>query len=288
MTDTTQAAGLTDDRQIIEMFSEHQRGIAAEFTGTTGVVTLDEAIRVVRAALAAQAAPAGWKLVPVEPTPEMLKAGDTKTWVLPALDCWRAMLSASPAPAEAKPCEGANCGSTDGMKHSPECIAETAQSQGWAEAKEEPKCCDRCRKGKTTLFRLCDHCDSLYPDAEMHPTPQPQAAQPVAWQVCWVSGGLRRQSKPFELENDARVYASMIMGNTEVRPLYDHAAPALTEERECDKADAQRYRWLRAKLVGPVPMVRVQIMKRGQYLLQTVAGLDEAVDALRSTQGGQT
>lgn len=40
----------------------------------------------------------GWQMVPVKPTPEMLRAGDQKTWVLPALDCWRAMLAAAPAP----------------------------------------------------------------------------------------------------------------------------------------------------------------------------------------------
>ena len=38
----------------------------------------------------------GWRLVPVEPTAEMLRAGDQKTWVLPALECWRAMLAAAP------------------------------------------------------------------------------------------------------------------------------------------------------------------------------------------------
>ncbi len=47
---------------------------------------------------AREAVPEGWKLVPIEPTPEMLKAGDQKTWVLPARDCWDAMLAASPSP----------------------------------------------------------------------------------------------------------------------------------------------------------------------------------------------
>lgn len=45
---------------------------------------------------------------------------------------------ATPQPQAAQPCEGANCGATDGKSHSAECIAETAKSQGWAEAREEP------------------------------------------------------------------------------------------------------------------------------------------------------
>ena len=40
----------------------------------------------------------GWKLVPIEPTREMLAAGDQKTWVLPSLDCYTAMLAAAPTP----------------------------------------------------------------------------------------------------------------------------------------------------------------------------------------------
>lgn len=46
----------------------------------------------------------GMVLVPREPTPEMLRAGDQKTWALPSLDCWRAMLDA--APANPSPPEG--------------------------------------------------------------------------------------------------------------------------------------------------------------------------------------
>ena len=51
----------------------------------------------------AQAVPDGWRLVPVEPTEEMIRAGNVKTWVLPCGYCWSAMLSAAPPPPEREP-----------------------------------------------------------------------------------------------------------------------------------------------------------------------------------------
>ncbi|MFG5777987.1 hypothetical protein ACFIQF_13010 [Comamonas sp. J-3] len=52
---------------------------------------------------ARQAVPDGWRLVPVEPSEKMIKAGNTKTWVLPCNDCWSEMLSAAPPPPEREP-----------------------------------------------------------------------------------------------------------------------------------------------------------------------------------------
>lgn len=52
-------------------------------------------------------------------------------------------------------------------------------------------------------------------------------------------------------------------------------------EAEALRSDAERYRWLRERIVGAVPMVRVQIMRRGQYVL-IERELDDAVDAARS------
>jgi Lar family restriction alleviation protein len=47
-----------------------------------------------------------------------------------------------------------------------------------------------------------------------------------------------------------------------------------------DAQDAGRYRWLRARLVGPVPTVRIQIMERGRYQLrETPKELDYVIDA---------
>ncbi len=46
------------------------------------------------------AVPEGWKLVPVEPTPEMVKEGGRYVWPLPATDAYRAMLAASPLPQQ--------------------------------------------------------------------------------------------------------------------------------------------------------------------------------------------
>lgn len=64
----------------------------------------------VRAALGAAEA-LGWKLVPVEPTPEMVMAGgdielESEShflWEENALACYRAMLAASPSIEENKP-----------------------------------------------------------------------------------------------------------------------------------------------------------------------------------------
>ena len=69
--------------------------------------TIQECLRQARAALSApshgeqvrEVVPAGWKLVPVEPTPEMLAAGD-KYIGTPAT--YKAMLSACPSPAITK------------------------------------------------------------------------------------------------------------------------------------------------------------------------------------------
>ena len=56
--------------------------------------------------LKAQAVPEGWKLVPIEPTPEMSKAGFrvakmdvTGAWVTDANEAYHAMLNAAPQPA---------------------------------------------------------------------------------------------------------------------------------------------------------------------------------------------
>lgn len=51
-------------------------------------------------ALAEQPAPVqGWKLVPVEPTPEQIKEGNKVTWPLPCAQVYSAMLAAAPQPA---------------------------------------------------------------------------------------------------------------------------------------------------------------------------------------------
>ena len=50
-------------------------------------------------------------------------------------------------------------------------------------------------------------------------------------------------------------------------------------------ADANRYRWLREHTLSrAVPMVRVQIMYRGQYQLHDGSELDAEIDSARSKQ----
>ena len=60
----------------------------------------DKTITAIREALAEQPAPVqGWKLVPVEPTPEQIKEGNKVTWPLPCAQVYSAMLAAAPQPA---------------------------------------------------------------------------------------------------------------------------------------------------------------------------------------------
>lgn len=47
-------------------------------------------------------------------------------------------------------------------------------------------------------------------------------------------------------------------------------------------ADAELYRWLRFNVAGVVPMARVQIMRRGQYVL--IKG--QLDDTIRAAMGG--
>lgn len=148
-----------------------------------------------------------------------------------------------------------------------------------AEAKEE-RCECNCRSEHECEF--CTQHRQWSGD-----TPQPQAAQPsptsgmtLAQRILHVGG--RNNAAGYVEFGSTQAVEALVRQVLRDLP----AAPALTEEQERDKRDAERYRRLRANLAGPVPMVRVQVMKRGQYLLQTVAGLDEAADALRSTQGG--
>ena len=46
--------------------------------------------------------PSGWKLVPIEPTQEMLRATEAGPVNFPSF-CWKAMLSAAPTPPQRKP-----------------------------------------------------------------------------------------------------------------------------------------------------------------------------------------
>lgn len=86
--------------------------------------------------------PQGWRMVPEEPTPEMVDSFENSmecatTYVRNFKAAYCAMLAAAPQPpaqAEPKPaapgtyppCAGMNCGCTDGFSHSLECQAEHA------------------------------------------------------------------------------------------------------------------------------------------------------------------
>jgi hypothetical protein len=81
---------------------------------------------------AAQAEPpTGWKLVPEEPTPEMLEAMTSSAWLL---GCYRAMLAAAPAPAaQAEPT----------MAKAPECVQKCQQAADygvWPQHQCSPTC----------------------------------------------------------------------------------------------------------------------------------------------------
>ncbi|UBB18313.1 hypothetical protein [Comamonas odontotermitis] len=117
--ESSEAILLTSDLEVLigeiqqfkaERASQTNRAAAAEQQVTALTQRLDMANRLnidAREQLAQlsarQAVPDGWRLVPMEPTEEMIKAGNTKTWVLPCHDCWSAMLSAAPPPPEREP-----------------------------------------------------------------------------------------------------------------------------------------------------------------------------------------
>lgn len=99
----------------------------------------------------------GWQMVPVKPTPEMLRAGDQKTWVLPALDCWRAMLAAAPAP----PAQAADSVLEDAALSSEQQRAileayESAASESYFEVRPQIDCSDRRRVFKAGYERGWD------------------------------------------------------------------------------------------------------------------------------------
>lgn len=48
----------------------------------------------------------------------------------------RALIARYGQPAQPATCQGTNCGATDGVSHSPECILEAAEAQGWADSPE--------------------------------------------------------------------------------------------------------------------------------------------------------
>lgn len=53
------------------------------------------------------------------------------------------------------------------------------------------------------------------------------------------------------------------------------------------RRDAERWQWMLSKLGGQVPMVRVQVMYRGQYLLHSTPGaLAAAIDAAKEQGNG--
>lgn len=166
-----------------------------------------------------------------------------------------------------------------------------------AEAKEEPKLATRVAEAIAALaqpkspedfsalldeaLRMADLLTSQLSTLEklilrQRATPQPQAAQPVAWQVWWGLGEMRPNWPPFMREEDARVHASMIMSNTEVRPLYT-AAPALTEAAEEVLREA-----LDSVEVHPCDVNNDAVRARG-----LVGSMQRLYSALRSTQGGE-
>ncbi len=104
-----QLAQLTEKNAWLEDEMRSQcniHGIAAELEATrmTQNQRMHERIAELEAALSArQAAPEGWRLVPAEPTEEMVTAGQESFGVH---DCYYAMLSAAPPPPERDPLKG--------------------------------------------------------------------------------------------------------------------------------------------------------------------------------------
>jgi hypothetical protein len=242
----TQAADPTPD-QLRQMVREarNSSGNASDDCGPVAYV-----LHGWRAALAAQAVPAVdvekhmcgyarlgsdgvYKLVGMRRNPIM---DDGELHLILAFTDDQIEAFASPAPAEAKPCEGANCGSTDGLTHSPECIAETAKSQGWAEAREEPGPVPRPISDFPDLQR--EIAEKLA-SGELRvggATPQPQAAFGEIHQDAQGVRSLRTETaqKLYSVPAGTKLYT---------------AAPALTEEQTQGARDvlAERQRQISAE-----------------------------------------
>lgn len=73
----------------------HGKGTILRWVEESGLRVIDDCICV------RSPAPAGWKLVPVEPTPEMIRAMDAPDWEHEsfAVEAYKNMLAAAPRPA---------------------------------------------------------------------------------------------------------------------------------------------------------------------------------------------
>lgn len=74
--------------------------------------------------------------------------------------------------------------------------------------------------------------------------PQPEAAEPAAWQVWWGVTDKRPHWPPFKTKAEAEEVAASIKSTTEVRPLYTHAqqhSAAGGGEARLSREEARRY-----------------------------------------------
>jgi hypothetical protein len=117
-----------------------------------------------RRASSAAAVPAGWKLVPVEPTREMLEAtGPGTYWHKVHREAWTAMLAATPAPPQAVPATDAAPVAVDAAPELPPLPSPWDVCYLW----REPTGLHRSFSAHHYNGRACDDQVLLYTQAEL-------------------------------------------------------------------------------------------------------------------------
>jgi hypothetical protein len=132
--------------------------------------------------------------------------------------------------------------------------------------------------------KLLGHADAVITKADaildhIDTTPQPQAAQPVA-RVTGFVGAIRMEAECLPHNGACMALGDMLYA----APV---AAPALTEEQERDKKDAQRYRRCRRILAWQLNPNRVATSDEVDAYVDSAQLPSDPDAALRSTQGGE-
>lgn len=120
--------------------------------------------------------PAGFRLVPIEPTQEMKDACDRTPGPLTAWKCWERMLAASPAPPT---------GEVEGANPIKDALCQTYQILGY-HLGDTPKASEKDYERALDQVSAAIHGEPL-PHADLLPWPQgaTPSASPPAVRKCW-------------------------------------------------------------------------------------------------------
>lgn len=233
---------------LIDAYAETRHRCGGVYNAKTEAArkTVIEALSGVQAL---SAAPAGWKLVPVEPTDEMLKAADegddeytlrnfgpgVQRVMQGPYDHYCAMLAASPTPpAEQQAAPKAAPGEQNTV---PAEWLEQAYREGWAACRDAETIGEEAEDwafGNSTA-------NSRMIDAQQA-APKQEAQEPVAWMWQHEETGRTGFVDCWQIENGFQE------NNPQLRlaaKLYATPQPAPAPLSDDDVKDAARYRWLR-------------------------------------------